>query len=169
MLINRYLIIIILLTFNTHCFASVLQGASNIKLIEKNKDWSVYTALQDGQKLCYLLSYPINNGKKSNSVFMITYISKILDEVSVSSGIKYKQNPIKLIIDHKKIYYLSIIENDVAWAENINIDAKIVNSMKKGLSLVVKGISASNKKIEDSYSLLGFDKSYKKMRQICNY
>ncbi|QXK91951.1 hypothetical protein IAH97_04380 [Neoehrlichia mikurensis] len=151
-----------------HCFASVLQGISDIKLIEKNKSWNVYTATQGEQKLCYLLSSPTNNNK-SNALFMVTYISKVFNEVSVSSGVKYKQKPLRLIIDHKKTYYLSIIENDIAWTESINTDAKIIDAMQKGLLLVVKGVSTSNKKIENSYSLLGFKKSYKKMQQICNY
>lgn len=45
---------IFLIFFSIGAFASV----SDVQLKEKYKDWLVYTALEDGEKVCYIVSYP---------------------------------------------------------------------------------------------------------------
>lgn len=45
---------IFLIFFSIGAFASV----SDVQLKEKYKDWLVYTALEDGEEVCYIVSYP---------------------------------------------------------------------------------------------------------------
>lgn len=38
--------------------AGALASVNNVQLNEKYKDWLVYTALEDGEKVCYIVSHP---------------------------------------------------------------------------------------------------------------
>ncbi len=52
---------IFLIFFSIGAFASV----SDVQLKKKYKDWLVYTASEDGEKVCYIVSYP---KKKANII-----------------------------------------------------------------------------------------------------
>ncbi len=142
------------------------------KLQDKYKDWLVYTALEDGEKLCYIVSYPKkkdeNNTTNRRPYVMVSYISKAADEVSVTSGFQYdKGNPVILNIDSKVQYKLPIIERNLAWAENTQTDQALILKMKQGLSMIVSG-QIKTQRVDDRYSLLGFQKAYKKMHDLCD-
>ena len=56
---------------------------------------------------------------------------------------------------------------DRAWAESPQIDSKIVDSMKAGSQLLVKGTSNRDTNTEDTYSLFGFTASLKLIDRAC--
>lgn len=55
---------VFLIFFSIDTLASV----SNVQLKEKYKDWLVYTALEDGEKVCYIVSHP----KKKVNIIQLT-------------------------------------------------------------------------------------------------
>ncbi len=127
------------------------------KLEGKYRDWLVYTHLDGNEKVCYVVSY--HKKKNKSQYVMVNYVSKAADEVVVSSN---SHGPVVLNIDNRTTYKLPIINNGLAWAENIKIDQDIVKKMKLGLSMVIK--SNSN---PVTYSLLGFTAAYNKMHDLC--
>ncbi|GFR32041.1 RNA polymerase sigma factor RpoH [Trichonephila clavata] len=165
--ISRYLSENIQTLDELSAFASV----SDVQLKEKYKDWLVYTALEDGEKVCYIVSYP----KKKSEYYttnrkpyvMVSYVDKKADEVSVTSGFQYDKEPVALNIDKKIKYTLPIIQGSFAWAEHTKIDQDLILKMKQGLSMVVNG-KAKTVTIDDTYSLLGFQKAYQKMHDLCH-
>ncbi len=153
------------------CSIGVFTSVEKAKLQDQYKDWLVYTALEDGEKLCYIMSYPKkkdeNYTTNRNPYIMVSYISKAADEVNVTSGFKYdKDKPVILNIDSKAKYKLQIIERNLAWAENTQTDQELILKMKGGLSMVVSG-QVKTQRVDDTYSLLGFQKAYKKMHDLC--
>jgi len=157
---------VFLLFFSIGAFASV----SDVNLREKYKDWLVYTALEDGEKVCYIVSYP----KKKSEHYttnrkphvIVSYVNKKADEVSVSSGFQYDKEPIILNIDQRIKYKLPAIEGSFAWADNTKTDQDLVQKMKQGLSMVVLGKTKATT-VADTYSLLGFQNAYRKMHDLC--
>lgn len=157
---------IFLLFFSIGAFASV----SDVNLKEKYKDWLVYTALEDGEKVCYIVSYP----KKKSEHYttnrkphvIVSYVNTKADEVSVSSGFQYDKEPVTLNIDQRIKYKLPVIEGSFAWADNTKIDRDLVQKMKQGLSMVVLS-KAKAITVADTYSLLGFQNAYRKMHDLC--
>ncbi|MDD9331473.1 MAG: hypothetical protein PV340_02310 [Wolbachia sp.] len=164
---HRFFLFAFLLFFSISSFASV----SDIKLREKYKDWLVYTALEDGENICYIVSYPKkrsdNYTTNRKPYIMVSYIDKKADEVSVTSGFQYDKEPVILNIDKRVKYKLPIIEGSFAWAENIKIDQDLILKMKQGLSMDVFG-KTKTETIDDVYSLLGFQKAYQKMNDLCH-
>ncbi|WP_341808924.1 invasion associated locus B family protein [Wolbachia endosymbiont (group E) of Neria commutata] len=160
-------VFLFLIFFSVSTFASV----GDVQLKEKYKDWLVYTALEDGEKVCYIVSYPKKKSEHYTTnrkpYVMISYVDKKADEVSVTSGFQYDKEPVNLNIDKRIKYTLSIIQGNFAWAENIKIDQDLILKMKQGLSMVINGkIKAAT--IDDTYSLLGFQKAYQKMHDLCH-
>ncbi|MCV3769627.1 MAG: hypothetical protein K0T53_02825, partial [Wolbachia pipientis] len=126
-----------LIFFSISAFASV----NSVQLKEKYKDWFVYSVLEDGEKVCYIISYP---KKKSEHYIaarepyvMVNYIDKRADEVSVTSGFQYDKEPVILNIDRRIRYVLPIIQGSFAWTEHIKKDQDLILRMKQGISMMV--------------------------------
>ncbi|MDR2045528.1 MAG: hypothetical protein LBP77_00795 [Rickettsiales bacterium] len=75
-----------------------------MQLKEKYKDWLVYTASEDGEKVCYIVSYPKKSEHYTTNrkpYVMVSYVDRKADEVSVTSGFQYDKEPVALNIDKK--------------------------------------------------------------------
>ncbi|QKX02391.1 invasion associated locus B family protein [Wolbachia endosymbiont of Dirofilaria (Dirofilaria) immitis] len=158
---------VFLIFFSMDALASV----DSVELKERYKDWFVYTALEDGERVCYIVSYPKKKSEHytiaRRPYVMVSYVNKKAGEVSVTSGFQYDKEPVVLGVDKKVEYILSIIQGNFAWAEHIETDQDLILKMKQGLSMVVSGkIRATT--VDDTYSLLGFQKAYQKMHGSCH-
>ena len=124
----------VLLTFFS---VGALASVSDVQLKEKYKDWLVYTALEDGEKVCYIVSYPKKKSEyyttDRNPYVMVSYVDKKADEVSVTSGFQYDKEPVILNVDKKVKYTLPIIQGSLAWAEHTKTDQELILRMKQGL------------------------------------
>ena len=141
------------------------------KLDSTHTAWSVYTIKKNGQKLCYMASAPTgkngNYSQRDEPYFLVTHINSTTDEVSASSGYRYKNNTKPRIqIDGRK-YRLSITQGELAWAKTSKLDKMLVSRMKKGAKMKVTGTSPKGTYSTDTYSLSGFSKAYKKMKSLC--
>lgn len=151
----------------------VVSRASAQTLDRQINDWSVFTAKHEGKKLCYIASAPLkktgNYKKRGEPYVMVTHRGKNMDEVSVSSGFPYKEkSSVEFTVEKKKYrFFTSPDIPDVAWASDSKEDKKIIQDMKKGNTLAVKGHSRSKTYSLDTYSLKGFAKAYERMKNLC--
>ncbi len=137
-------------------------------------DWSVFTLDQKGKKVCYIASSPTkksgNYKKRGEPYLLVTSRSADVDEISTSSGYAYKRNStVAADVDGKEKFQLftSVEVQDVAWARNASQDKKIVDAMVKGNKINIKAESQVDTQSEDTYSLRGFSKAYKRMKDLC--
>ena len=118
---------------------------------------------------CYIGSLPINSdipeGKKRGDVYILVYrINKNPEAiVQINSGYPYKnEEPVNVKIDKKN--YEFYVDKDSAWTSN---DDKVIYAMKKGIELIVSGISQRGTKTIDTYTLNGFTSAYNKLTKDC--
>ena len=118
---------------------------------------------------CYIGSLPtfldIPEGKKRGESYILVYrINKNPNAiVQIDSGYPYKEKePVNVKIDKKVYEFYS--ENDSAWTNN---DNEIIYAMKKGVDLIVTGISKRGTKTTDTYTLNGFTVAYNKLSKDC--
>ena len=155
---------LIFLLFSSVSFFTL---AIDVKFRGKHKDWLIYTAIDNGDKICYIISYPNKKSDNNkNSYVSVSYINNKADEVMVNSTFQYEKDPIILNIDNKIKYKLPIIERNSAWTENIKVDQDLILKMKKGLSMTISGKTKSTT-VNDTYSLLGFHNAYNEMHNLC--
>lgn len=145
--------------------------ANSQEFKESYDDWSVYTVQQDGQKLCYTVSFPTdkkgNYSKRGEPYVMVTNVGGGKDEFSVTSGYKYKKDVSPQVIIGKNEYDLGTVEGEFAWFKTSEYDGIIVVKMKNGKGMTIKGTSAKGSYSGDSYSLKGFSAAYTEMHRLC--
>lgn len=147
-----------------------LQGAFAQQLDNTYKDWSVFTLSQNGKKVCYIASAPKkktgNYNKRGEPYVLVTYINPTTDEASTSAGYPFKQgSEVLFTIENKQ--YKMFTKGELAWAYDSTQDRAIIQAMKNGSDMTIKGTSQLGTYSVDTYSLRGFTKSYARMKALC--
>jgi hypothetical protein len=153
----------LLLTFSHDISAQELQA--------KFADWGVFTASIGKKKICYMLSLPIkkdgNYNKRGEPYFLVTNSVDNIDEITISSGYNYKQNSeVEISFGLKK--FNAFTYKSLSWANSKTDDIEVIKEMRRNLDLVVLGVNKTNQYSQDTYSLIGFNQAYGKMKDICN-
>ncbi len=144
----------------------------NAKEIAKFKDWRAYTEGEGKNKACMAVSEPLTDegdyNKRGDIFAIITHLpgQNKWDEFSIVAGYNYKDgsNPDIQIGDLKLQLFTS---GSRAWSFSVRDDLKIINAMKTSLRMKVVGTSSRGTITTDTYSLLGFSKSYQKINEAC--
>jgi hypothetical protein len=137
---------------------------------EKFQDWSLFKTNRGDQIVCYLASTPIKTSgsirNRGESFFLVTNIKNDADEISTASGFIYKNDSdVELSFGSKKFYLFPY--KILAWANEKSADINIIKEMQKNADMVVTSVSSNNKIAYDTYSLIGFSQSYKRLKKIC--
>jgi len=162
-------------------FNNVNQAHSARELDSVYKHWSVYS-VKGSKKICFIVSTPtkqVGNYRKRGQPFLIvTHIKKNVGEVSISSGYPYKTgSEVKVTLKGSSIKksnkkYNLFTRGSRAWlyssAKDVHSkDSEMIRQMKKGASLSIKGYSKLKSYSNDTYSLMGFTKAFRRMQKIC--
>lgn len=134
--------------------------------IDTKGDWTLYTTELEGKKTCYIASFPKsktgNYSRRDEPYLLITRISDSVHEVSTSSGYKYKKgSEVKVDVDGTN--YNLFTSGEVAWAYDVTEDRKIIDSMKKGNKIKIRGTSLKGTYSVDTYSLSGVTAAFSLM------
>jgi hypothetical protein len=143
-------------------------------LLGQYGDWGAYTATPGGKKVCFALAKPAGSqtvpaNRPRDAAYM--FISsrpaeKVRDEVSIIIGYGFKPNA-DATIDLGGTNFAMYTQNDGAWIKNAAEEARLVESMRKGADLVVKGTSARGTQSSDTYSLKGLAQALDRVGQEC--
>jgi hypothetical protein len=100
-------------------------------------------------------------------VFISTRPSEnVRNEVSVIIGYPFKDKTdasAEIGADKFAMYTL----NDGAWIKNVAEEARMVDAMRKGSDLTVKGVSGHGTESTDTYSLKGLSQAVDRTAQEC--
>jgi hypothetical protein len=147
--------------------------AANPVPINRFTDWLAQTYDDSGKTLCYATSAPKkqagNFKSRGNPYIAITHApqSGVRDQVSYIAGYDLKPNSEVILTIGDQNFSLSVLQKDRAWAKDGTVDKAMIDAMRKGSSLTVKGTSARGTEITDTYSLLGFSKAYQAIGAAC--
>ena len=153
-------------------FANPVFGET--KLLGTEKYWKAYSTKLDKTKTCFITSEPIKSEGKFNKdnrgkpyVFVTNIKNGTNHEVSIKAGFNFKKNKDVIFnVDGKKTKLFPV--DDRAWSESTKIDRFLVQSMRKGKTLIVIGTSTPGNKIIDTYSLSGFTKALRLIDKSCS-
>lgn len=163
MLKKAIISLLFLLLLSGNLLAQELQG--------KFADWSVFTSDLNNKKLCYMVSLPIkkdgNYYRRGDPYFLINNSSDNIDEITISSGYVYKEaSEVELSFGLKK--FNAFTYESLAWANSKSDDIDIIKEMRRNLDVVVLGINKKSQYSKDTYSLIGFNQAYGKMKEVCD-
>jgi invasion protein IalB len=141
-------------------------------LLGQYGDWGAYTALPEGKKVCFAIAKPKASttnpaGRKRDPayVFISTRPSEnVRNEISVVVGYPFKGDATAEVGATKFAMYT---QNDGAWIKNVAEEARLIDAMRKGADLTVKGTSTRGTQSTDTYSLKGLAQAVDRVAQEC--
>jgi invasion protein IalB len=150
------------------------QGAAQPQLLATYGDWGAYTGSSGGRKVCFALSKPTsaetnppNRPRDPAYLFVSTRPAEnIRNEVSVIVGYPLKANS-EATVEVGSDTYAMYTQNDGAWIKNAAEETRMIDAMRKGADLVVKGVSSRGTQSTDRYSLKGLSQALDKVGQEC--
>jgi invasion associated locus B (IalB) protein len=148
--------------------------ASEPTLLGQYGDWGAYTASPGGNKVCFALAKPKTTktepeGRKRDPsyVFVSTRpAEKVKNEVSVIIGYPFKTSS-DATAEIGTAKFAMYTQNDGAWIKNVADETRMVDAMRKGADLTVKGTSGRGTQSTDQYSLKGLAQALDKVEQEC--
>ncbi len=144
------------------------------KLLGEYGEWRAFTASPNGKKLCFALARPgssqtdpPNRPRDPAYLFISTRpADKVKDEISLIIGYPIKPNTEVTAAVGPATFALSTQE-DGAWVKNAPDEAKMVDAMRKGSDVVIKGESGKGTKTTDTFSLKGIIQALDRVGREC--
>jgi invasion protein IalB len=145
-----------------HAAFDPARAQSAAQLLAEFGDWGAYTASPGGKKVCFALAKPAssetsppNRPRDPAWLFVSTRPSeKVKEEVSVIFGYPLKANS-DATIEIGSTNFAMYTQNDGAWVKNAAEEARLVDAMRKGADVTVRGESGRGTKTIDKFSLKG--------------
>lgn len=141
-------------------------------LLKESGNWSAYTLQEGGQKICYMLSAPVNDQgdyKSRGEIYaIITHrpAQNTRDVFSYITGYTYKPgSSAKATVDGKA--YDLFTQDDTAWTPDAAADMKLVAAIRKGSKFIVQGTSSRGTLTTDTFSLKGSGDAYAAISKAC--
>ncbi|MEA2991833.1 MAG: hypothetical protein QOD40_753 [Alphaproteobacteria bacterium] len=143
-------------------------------LLGKYGEWGAYSAKPGGAKICFALGKPGNsqttpaNRPRDPATLFISSrpAEKVKDEVSIIIGYSFKPNS-EATMDIGPATFPMYTQNDGAWIKNAGDEAKMVEAMRKGSDVVIKGTSAKGTQTTDTFTLKGLAQAIDRIDQEC--
>lgn len=146
--------------------------AEAVKHIGTSGKWLAYQFNEKGGRVCYLASAPVRSeGKytrRGDIYVLVTHsrAAKSRGVVSVVAGYTFAtDSEVEVRISGRK--FKMFTQDDRAWTENGKADAKLVQAMKRGMKMEVRGRSSRGTKTRDIYSLKGFTAGMRMIDKAC--
>ena len=143
-------------------------------LLGQYGDWSAYTASPGGKKVCFALAKPKSSqtnpaGRPRDPAYL--FISSrpaenVRNEVSVMIGYPFKPSS-DATAEIGATKFAMYTQNDGAWIKNVAEEARMIDAMRKGADLTVKGVSGRGTQSTDQYSLKGLAQALDRAEQEC--
>ncbi len=142
--------------------AAAPAGDTQPTLLGQYGEWGAYTASPGGNKVCFALAKPKTSktepaGRKRDQSYLFVSTrpaEKVKNEVSVIIGYPFKtSSDATAEIGGTKFAMYTL--NDGAWIKNVAEEARMIDAMRKGADLTVKGTSGRGTVSTDQYSLKG--------------
>jgi len=137
-------------------------------------EWGAYAASPGGKKICFALAkpgksetVPPNRPRDPTYLFVSSRpTEKVKDEVSIIIGYGFKPNS-DATIELGGATYAMYTQGDGAWVKNAAEEPRLVEAMRKGSDLTIKGESSRGTATVDVYSLKGLSQALDKIDQEC--
>lgn len=146
--------------------------ADDPKPLGEHGDWRTYSFTEKGSKTCYALGQPKEtlpkNVNRDPVYFLITNRQKprVVNEVSVITGYPYKKNSTtttQIGSDKFNMY----TKDDGAWIDGAALQKRMIAAMKRGSTMIIKGISWRGTVTTDTYSLNGTTAAIEQIDDAC--
>ena len=142
------------------------------EFVGSHRDWNVYKFQDGDQTICYMASEPKkqegNYARRGSPAVLVTRRPgpHVVYEVSVDPGYTYLDgSTVEIEVDKRK--FVLFTRGEHAWTPKEQDDQNLINTMKRGVEMTVRGTSSRNTYSLDTFSLLGFTAAFDAMTEAC--
>jgi hypothetical protein len=147
--------------------------AQAVKLVSRFNDWNVYAHESAATRICFATSQPNATepaGARRDPIYF--YVSAwpkegVKSEVSVRIGYPFRKGSAVTVTIGDTAFNL-FTDNDKAFVADPNAELKLLEAMKKGSVMVVRGTSERGTQTKDTYSLTGVAQALQKVTAGCS-
>jgi hypothetical protein len=137
-------------------------------------EWGAYAASPGGNKVCFALAKPKTTkteperGKRDPAyLFVSNWLDRnVKNEVSVIIGYPFMPDS-DATAQIGTVKFAMYTKDDGAWIKNFAEEPRMLDAMRKGADLTVKGTSFLGTQSTDQYSLKGLAQTLDKIEQEC--
>jgi invasion protein IalB len=148
--------------------------AEQPNLLGQFGDWSAYSAAPGGKKVCFALAkpkssqtVPPNRPRDPSYMFVSTRPAEnVRNEVSVIIGYPFKPAS-DATAEIGATKFAMYTQNDGAWIKNVAEEQRLIDAMRKGSDLTIKGVSGRGTQSTDQFSLKGLAQALDRADQEC--
>lgn len=155
-------------------FLPLSAAAQSPQFLGTYRDWNVYKFADGDQAICYIASEPTkqegNYTRRGRPALLVTRRpgSRVADEVSVQPGYSYLDgSEVEVKVDGNSDFEL-FTRGEHAWTKSEEADRELIQVMKGGADMTVRGTSIKETFSLDTYSLMGFTAAYDAMTEACS-
>ena len=149
-------------------------GGVEPTLIGQFGGWGAYTAMPNGKKVCFALAKPTssktnppNRPRDPAYAFVSTRPSeKVFNEVSIMIGYALKPGS-ESTLEVGSATFAMYTQGDGLWIKNAADEAQMVEALKHGADVTVKGVSSKGTETTDVFSLKGLAQALDRVSQDC--
>ncbi len=147
--------------------------AQSIQPVGQDRDWAAFSATVDGGKTCFVVSQPKDmepkNVNRDPVYFYITQrpSDNIASQVSIVTGYPYQEDS-KTTVQIGSDTFTLFTRGDKAWIENLEEQARLVDAMIRGATMIVRGTSSRGTQTTDTYSLSGVTAALARLNGACS-
>jgi hypothetical protein len=154
--------------------AAAATGSAEPTLVGQFGTWGAYVAAPGGKKVCFALAKP--SSMKTNPPNRprdpaYAFISsrpgeRVSNEVSIMIGYPLKPGS-EGTLEVAGNRYAMYTQGDGLWIKNAAEEDKMVDALRKGSDVTVKGVSSKGTETTDTYSLKGLAQALDRLAQDC--
>jgi invasion protein IalB len=154
--------------------AAAAGGNAEPTLIGQFGTWGAYTATPNGKKVCFALAKPSSSkttppGRPRDPAY--AFIStrpaeKVTNEVSIMIGYTLKPGS-ESTLEVGGARYAMYTQGDGLWIKNAAEEERMVEALRKGSDVTVKGTSAKGTETSDTFALKGLAQALDRLAQDC--
>lgn len=149
-------------------------GGAEPQLLGQYGTWGAYSASPSGKRVCFALAKPAssktnppNRPRDPAYAFVSTRpAEKVVNEVSIMIGYQLKPGS-ESTLEVGGASYAMYTQGDGLWIKNAAEEERMVDAMRKGADVTVKGMSAKGTETTDTFSLKGLSQALDRIAQDC--
>jgi Invasion associated locus B (IalB) protein len=171
MMIRKFLVFVLAL-LALALGGSSMAFAQSREALGRFKDWDAYKTTVNGQVACFAVSKPkdmLPKGVNRDPVFFIITNwpgRNVTGEPSIQTGYPYRPGSNAAVTVGGRSYDF-FTKDDGAWLASPDDEKKLIDDMRKGTTMVVKGTSSRGTTTTDRYSLSGSSAALDKVAEAC--
>jgi hypothetical protein len=143
-----------------------------VKLVNRFNDWKVYAHDSPAARICFATAQPNATepaGARRDSIYF--YVSAwpkdgVKSEISVKIGYPFRKGSAVTVTIGTTAFNL-FTDDDKAFVADQNAELKLIEAMKKGDVMIVRGTSQRGTQTTDTYSLTGVSQALQAVTAGC--